>query len=163
MENEKRIQSLVANSKEMIYLYTTYMQVASKKILFTKKKQYKYSEIEKISLNISDEVLYVKTGGNFASLSFTIKKKGIVGFDFFEYDVREIKFHTSRIVAFVGSLKACMSAALDQFDGPKIEVIEPEIISYDPNLSYRRILENNQTALLEEKKSNKNNDPKLLE
>ena len=168
MEKEKLIQSLDASKKETINLHTSYMKISSRKKLFTKKRQYKYSEIEKISLNISDEAAYVKSLGNFASLSFTIRKKGLIGFDFFEYDVRELKYSTSRIVAFVGSLQACIQAnesgENDAFS-TKVEIIEPEVIGYAPELSYKKMLEDQKPALLLQHKNDKSEDKsqKLIE
>ena len=149
MENEKLIQSLEASNKEIIHLYTTYLEISSKKRLFKKKRQIKYSEIEKISLNISDQIEYVKSIGNFAALSFTIKKKGMIGFDFYEFDVRELKYQTSRIVAFVGSLKACIDALNLESENPfapKIEIIEPEVLGV--GVSYKQLIEENKVQIL---------------
>ena len=167
MEREKLIQSLDASNKETINLYTTFLEISSRKRLFHKKRQYKYTEIEKICLNISDEISYVKTLGNFATLSFTIRKKGMIGFDFFEYDVRELKFSTSRIVAFVGSTQACIQAnetGGNDIFSDKVEIIEPEVIGYAPELSYKKMFEDQKPKMLDAKlEKSKENEQKLLE
>ncbi|MDL2292185.1 hypothetical protein LJC17_01130 [Acholeplasma sp. OttesenSCG-928-E16] len=144
MENSRVIQTILVNNKESISLYTTFFEVVSRKRVFKKKRQFNYEEIESISLQVCDPNQYVKSEGIFAILNIKIKRKASLGFDFFEPDVRNLKHHTSVVVAFVGSMKACIEALSGNtqinFIEPIIEIIEPEILDYETKVSYQQLL-----------------------
>ena len=148
MQENKIVQTIEVNNKETITLLTDSFEVRYKKKFRKKKVTYKYNEIENLTLYMSDPGKYLETVGVFATLNIKIKKKGVFGFDFKEFDVRNIKHQNAVVIAFVGSFKASIDANLGldtKKQEPVIEILEPEVLTYNhkPNpklLTTRTIL-----------------------